>query len=121
MICPPNEPTSSPRAACSIARVSPSRSQYSSLLRRACCTNFVARTLHEFSEGLRGVSVHCIHHHFIEALLRLKLMSNDFSQWLHEDLGLTEAARRLNRIDIYTATLDDVREQIIRIVERALI
>lgn len=84
-------------------------------------TNFVARTLHEFSEGLRGVSVHCIHHHFIEARLRLKLMSNDFSQWLHEDLGLTEAARRLNRIDIYTATLDDVREQIIRIVERALI
>lgn len=84
-------------------------------------TNFVARTLHEFAEGLRGVSVHCIHHHFIEARLRLKLMSNDFSQWLHEDLGLTDAARQLNRLDIYTATLDDVREQIIRIVERALI
>ena len=48
-------------------------------------------------------------------------MSNDFSQWLHEDLGLTEAARQLNRLDIYTATLDNVREQIIRIVERALI
>jgi hypothetical protein len=84
-------------------------------------TNFVARTLGEFAEGLRGVSVHCIHHHFIEARLRLKLMSNDFSQWLHEDLGLTEAARQLNRLDIYTATLDNVREQIIRIVERALI
>lgn len=84
-------------------------------------TSFVARTLHEFAEGLRGVSVHCIHHHFIEARLRLKLMSNDFSQWLHEDLGLPETARQLNRIDIYTLTLDDVREQIIRIVERALI
>jgi hypothetical protein len=65
--------------------------------------------------------VHCIHHHFIEARLRLKLMSNDFSQWLYEDLGLTEAARQLNRIDIYTMTLEDVRNQIIRIVERALI
>ena len=84
-------------------------------------TSFVARTLPEFAEGLRGVSVHCIHHHFIEARLRLKLMSNDFSQWLHEDLGLTEAARQLNRIDIYTGTLEDVRHQIIRIVERALI
>ena len=52
---------------------------------------------------------------------RLKLMSNDFSQWLYEDMGLTEAARQLNRIDIYTVTLDDVREQIIRIGERALI
>jgi hypothetical protein len=73
-----------------------------------------------FSEGLRRVSVHSIHHHFIEARLRLKLMSNDFSQWLHEDVGLTETARALNRIDIYTSTLEDVREQIVRIIERAL-
>jgi len=36
-------------------------------------------------------------------------------------MGLTEAARQLNRIDIYTITLEDVRNQIIRIVERALI
>jgi hypothetical protein len=84
-------------------------------------TSFVARSLYEFAEGLRGVTVHCIHHHFIEARLRLKLMSNDFSQWLYEDLGLTDAARRLNRIDIYTVTLEDVRKQIIRVVERALI
>jgi hypothetical protein len=84
-------------------------------------THFVARTLREFAEGLRGLSVHAIQHHFIEARLRLKLMSNDFSQWLYEDLGLTEAARQLNRIDIYTVTLDDVKNQIIRIVERALI
>jgi hypothetical protein len=84
-------------------------------------TKFVARTLREFAEGLRGVSVHSVQHHFIEARLRLKLMSNDFSQWLYEDMGLTEAARQLNRIDIYTVTLDDVRDQIIRIVERALL
>jgi Family of unknown function (DUF5752) len=84
-------------------------------------TSFVARSLREFAEGLRGVSVHCIHHHFIEARLRLKLMSNDFSQWLYEDLGFTDAARQLNRIDIYTLTLEDVRNQIIRIVERTLI
>jgi hypothetical protein len=83
-------------------------------------THFVARTLQEFAEGLRGVSVHSIQHHFIEARLRLKLMSNDFSQWLYEDLGLTEAAQQLNRIDIYTVTLDDVKNQIIRVVERAL-
>jgi Family of unknown function (DUF5752) len=83
-------------------------------------TSFVAHTLPEFAEGLRGVSVHSIHHHFIEARLRLKLMSNDFSQWLYEDLGLTDAARQLNRIDIYTGTLEDVRKQIVRIVERAL-
>jgi Family of unknown function (DUF5752) len=83
-------------------------------------TSFQAHTMHEFAEGLRQVSVHSIHHHFIEARLRIKLMSNDFSQWLHEDAGLTETARALNRIDIYTATLEDVREQIVQIVEKAL-
>jgi len=83
-------------------------------------TNFVAATMADFVQGMRSVSVHSIHHHFIEARLRLKLMSNDFSQWLHEDAGLTEAARALNRIDIYTATLEGVRGQIIRVLERSL-
>jgi hypothetical protein len=83
-------------------------------------TGFVGRTIREFTEGLRRVSVHSIHHHFIEARLRIKLMSNDFSQWLHENAGLTETARALNRIDIYTATLEDVRQQIVGVVERAL-
>ena len=83
-------------------------------------TSFVANSLPEFAEGLRRVSVHSIHHHFIEARLRIKLMSNDFSQWLHEDVGLTASARALNRIDIYTATLEDIRVQIVRIVEGAL-
>jgi len=83
-------------------------------------TSFQAHTMYEFAEGLRQVSVHSIHHHFIEARLRIKLMSNDFSQWLHEDAGLTETARALNRIDIYTATLEDVREQIVQIIEKAL-
>jgi hypothetical protein len=83
-------------------------------------TSFQAHTLHEFTEGIRNVSVHSIHHHFIEARLRIKLMSNDFSLWLYEDAGLAETARSLNRIDIYTSTLENVRQQIVRIVERAL-
>src|SRR5882762_4696801 len=83
-------------------------------------TSFVANTLHEFAEGLRRVSVHSIHHHFIEARLRLKLMSNDFSQWLEEETGLVEAAQAIERIDIYTNTMEGVRQQIARIVEQAV-
>src|SRR5208282_3680605 len=41
-------------------------------------TSFVAETMQCFAKGLHEVSVHSIHHHFIEARLRLKLMSNDF-------------------------------------------
>jgi Family of unknown function (DUF5752) len=82
-------------------------------------TPFVANNLSEFADGLAHVTVHSIHHHFIEARLRLQLRSNDFSLWLEEEVGLREAARRLNRIDIYTATMEDVRRQILRIVEHA--
>jgi hypothetical protein len=83
-------------------------------------TSFVPDTLPGFVDGLRRVSIHSIHHHFIEARLRLKLMSNDFSQWLLEEMGLPDAARAVNHIDIYTATMENVRQQIVRIVERAL-
>ena len=83
-------------------------------------TVFHPDTLPGFLDGLNQVTVHSIHHHFIEARLRLKLTSNDFSLWLQDELEMVEAARRLNRIDIYTATLEDVRRQIIRIVELAL-
>jgi hypothetical protein len=83
-------------------------------------TSCVPDTLSGFVDGLRRVSIHSIHHHFIEARLRLKLMSNDFSQWLLEEMNLPDTARAVNQIDIYTSTLEGVRQQIIRRVERAL-
>jgi len=83
-------------------------------------TPFVADSVAGFLEGLRQVSVHSIHHHFIEARLRLHLMSNDFSQWLEEDVGLSHAADAIERIDIYTNTMESVRQQIASMVERAL-
>ena len=82
-------------------------------------TPFVARNLSEFIESLKKVSIHSIHHHFIEARLRIKLNSNDFSLWLEGEMDLGPVADRLNRIDIYTSTLNDVRDQILRILERA--
>jgi hypothetical protein len=82
-------------------------------------TPFAPDTLPGFVEGLRKVSIHSIHHHFIEARLRLHLMSNDFSQWLEEEVGLYEAAEAIERIDIYTNTMEGVRQQIARIVEHA--
>ena len=83
-------------------------------------TAFVADSLTGFLDGLNQVSVHSIHHHFIEARLRLHRMSNDFSQWLEEEVGLPEAAEAIERIDIYTSTMEGVRLQIARIVERVL-
>jgi hypothetical protein len=83
-------------------------------------TSLVARNLQEFVNALETISVHCLYYHFIEARLRLKLISNDFSIWLEQEVGLGRAAELVNRIDIYTSTLQGVRHRILRIVEGAL-
>jgi len=44
--------------------------------------------------------------------LRLQLVTNDFSEWLSTSLGLPELAEQIERIDIYTNTLEDVRTKI---------
>ncbi|MBZ5520747.1 MAG: DUF5752 family protein [Acidobacteriia bacterium] len=80
-------------------------------------TAFSAQNLQEFAAGLRQAPLTSIHYHFIEARLRLKLQSNDFSMWLEESLGLPRLAALLNRIDIYTSTLEGVRRKLVRTVE----
>jgi hypothetical protein len=80
-------------------------------------TPYVARNLEEFADGLHKVSIHAIYYHFIDARLRLKLNSNDFSVWLDKELDLPQAADKVNRIDIYTSTLEDVRRSILKVVE----
>ena len=81
---------------------------------------FAPDTLPGFVRALRQVSVHSIHHHFIEARLRLHRMSNDFSNWLEQEVGLTRVAESIERIDIYTNTMEGVRQQIANIVEQSL-
>jgi Family of unknown function (DUF5752) len=76
-----------------------------------------ASNLAEFVAGLKEVGVHSIHYHFIEARLRRKLETNDFSIWLRRDLGLERPAQQLDEIDIYTSTLDGVRRKMIQIVQ----
>jgi hypothetical protein len=83
-------------------------------------TPFAPDSLKGFLDGLNQVSVHSIHHHFIEARLRLHRMSNDFSQWLEEEVGLSDAADAIERIDIYTNTMEGVRLQIARIVAQSI-
>jgi len=82
-------------------------------------TRHKARTLAELAEGVRQVSVHTIHFHFITARLRLHLNSNDFSVWLEEELDLPRLANRINRIDIYTSTMEGVRRQILKVLDEA--
>ncbi len=80
-------------------------------------TPYVARNLEEFADGLRKVSIHSIYYHFIDARLRIKLNTNDFSVWLDKELEMRKAADRLDQIDIYTSTLEGVRRSILHTIE----
>jgi len=77
-----------------------------------------ARTLDEFHDGVARLSHAAFHFHFITSRLRLQLRTNDFSHWLANALGLKGLADYINRIDIYTNTLDSARAKVLRLVER---
>lgn len=72
-----------------------------------------AHTLDELADGIRRMSLQTLHHHFINARLRPKLGTDDFSNWIEHSLGLPALADQLGRIDFYTNTLEEIREEIL--------
>ncbi|MGB6198470.1 MAG: DUF5752 family protein [Candidatus Acidiferrales bacterium] len=79
-----------------------------------------ARTLEEFSKGLEKLSHSSFYFHFIASRLRLGLRTNDFSLWLRGTLGLEKLAYHVDRIDIYTNTIDSARAILLRLIEREM-
>ena len=77
-----------------------------------------ACTLDEFRDGCYALSHSSFYFHFISSRLRLQLRTNDFSHWLADGLGLMTLAESVNRIDIYTNTLDSARAKLLRLVDR---
>ena len=79
-----------------------------------------ARALEEFREGLVRLTSASFHYHFIASRLRLHLRTNDFSMWLAGSLGLETLAQRVNRIDIYTNTLESAKSRMLGLVDEEL-
>jgi hypothetical protein len=78
----------------------------------------LANNLAEFRDALTHLSHASFYNHFIASRLRLQLGTNDFSHWFTDSLGMKELARRANRIDIYTNTLDSARDELLSLVDR---
>lgn len=72
-----------------------------------------ARNLQQMTDGLRRISLHSLHYHFVNSRLRLHLRTNDFSHWIENELGFPDLASQINRVDFYTNTLPEVRDEII--------
>lgn len=77
-----------------------------------------ANTLEEFRAGLEKLSHASFHYHFIASRLRVHLRTNDFSNWLENSMGLKDLAQQINRVDIYTNTLDSARAKLLALVDK---
>jgi hypothetical protein len=75
-------------------------------------TDMEVWTLEEFYSCLRKISLRSLYYHFFQARLRLKKKTTDFSQWIRDAIGLTELADKMDRIDLYMNTMEEIREKI---------
>jgi hypothetical protein len=80
-------------------------------------TPYAAGSLKEFKEMLKLVSINSLYYHIFESKLRLEKQENDFSRWF-SDLGKTELADQVERLDPYTYTLEGLRSKLIQLVEK---
>jgi hypothetical protein len=75
-------------------------------------TKDVARTLEDFRQILGKIGIRSIHYHLIEARLRLDIHTNDFSHWFRYSLRRERLAQRIEAIDIYLHSLEEIRNLI---------
>jgi hypothetical protein len=80
-------------------------------------TKYIAWDLEDFCQIIESIGIRSIHYHLIEARLRLGIHTNDFSHWFRDSLKLGSLARRVEDIDIYFHTLEEIREIIIQSVQ----
>jgi hypothetical protein len=83
-------------------------------------THFIAFDLFEFGECIKKISSHSLYHHIFEARIRLERESDDFSNWLINQLHENDLARLISQLDPYTQTLEGLRKTILQHVDRRL-
>lgn len=83
-------------------------------------TGHKAKNLKEFYDAIQKVSLNSIYHHVFEARLRLEKGNNDFSEWLKDSLEEKKLASRIEQLDPYIHTLEDLRSSIVKLVGQHL-
>jgi len=83
-------------------------------------TKYIARDLRDFCQILGSIGIRSIHYHLVEARLRLGVDTNDFSHWIRTSLNKERLARRVEEIDIYLHTLEEIRRAILQYIQEEL-
>lgn len=75
-------------------------------------TGLEARSVPDFFECIRQISPLSLYYHVFESRLRLQRTTSDFAVWL-TDMGAADIAGKINRLDPYAFSLEELRERII--------
>lgn len=83
-------------------------------------TKSIAWDLNDFYQILESIGLRSIHYHLVEARLRLGIHTNDFSHWIRTSLNKERLAKRIEEIDIYLHTLEEIRRIILQDIREEL-
>lgn len=79
-----------------------------------------AGSLDEFIKVLSSIHASAIYFHMFEARIRIKKGKSDFSIWLEEVLGLGGLADKIEKIDCYMYSLEQIRRKIVELCQKEL-
>lgn len=82
---------------------------FQSAIRFSVPSTRVAWDLVEFRDHLKKISMSSLYLHVFEARLRPPLGRNDFSIWLEKELDESILSQRMETLDPYSHTLEDLR------------
>ncbi len=71
----------------------------------------------EFVSCVKNLTSDSLYFHMFESRLRLGNRENDFSGWLRYEMHMEVAADKINRLDPYTHTVDELRRAIVEAVD----
>jgi len=83
----------------------------------AIATSYEVWTLSELKEALKVLGPSSMFYHFFDARLRLGRKTNDFSNWIESSLEKPELAKKIQGLDPYLYTLNDLKQKIIEFIE----
>jgi len=84
-------------------------------------TEHQAHTIEEFISLLNIITHESLYYHIFEARLRLGGKSNDFSKWLSDMFGEHHIAEKIEQLDPYAYTFEDLRTEIINLISKRIL
>ncbi len=79
-------------------------------------TGLNAYTLDDFIKIIKKIGYNSIYYHLYESRLQKEQKENDFVLWFRNELKLPELAEKMGKFDLFTSSLRDIREEILKIL-----